>query len=171
MPNYIKISYTELSSTTNSVTLSAIPQIYDDLELFVVGDGTGYNATEVRILVNGSSALNYYQSYIQKDGNSSVVTYGTDSGIGYWFGGYVTGSNTLNGAYGFSKTYFPRYSSTGNKTAQCFFCTNSNTADTWIGSHSFRRDVTDAITSLVITAGAANFLAGTTIALYGIKNS
>lgn len=168
---YKFISRTVLGSQVSSITLSNIPQTFNDLELYINGDGTGYNATDVRIQFNSSGGTAYSDYYLIKDGSSATPIYGTDSSISYAFMGYIPGSNTLSNIWGGMKIYIPNYISTANnKYFNSYFATEANTNDQFMGMIAGRWNNTSAINTITLSS-AGSYLANTTVSLYGIKNS
>ena len=68
------VTYEIISTTTistsgaNSVTFSAIPQTYTDLNLVIAGAGT--NANDLNITFNGDTSASYQRVYFYGDGAS-----------------------------------------------------------------------------------------------------
>lgn len=147
-----------LSSTSSSVTFSSIPQTYTDLVLVITGkDTTALNGFNIQF--NGDTATNYSRILIGGTGSagvSSVVA--NDNAIGAGLAGTTTSSNIIN-ILNYTNT------SVRKNTLSRANSVTSNLVRFVIGTWRS----TAAITSITVTASTANYAAGTTFALYGIK--
>lgn len=98
-------SYSTANSSSTSITLSNIPQIYTDL--FVVANGrgnTGGGALAIRL--NGDTGSNYQQNYHWN--NSSSSTAGSTSATEGGLGRIIQSSSNINGG---GWGYFANYTS------------------------------------------------------------
>jgi hypothetical protein len=185
VPKFEAISYTYVSANVKTVTLSSIPQTYDDLLIIMMAKNTSTvsgNTDYVKIkssnITTSSYALNRFTWYSANNGNSpdineypSLVITGTSAEFGYgvnnvgsisanWF---VGTARILN--YSSTSLYKPFYSRMGTAgygASSTNPYTNANFGE--IRSNT-------AISSLDIFESTYGFRNGTWIALYGVKNS
>ena len=165
---YEPIATQTLGSATASVTFSSISGSYTDLVLVVTGYLANNDAYTARFTFNGDSNSNYSQTNLTGTGSTAKSTrFSSSTSI-------TMGSNDL----GWSTTAANRNVS----IVQIMNYSNTTTYKTTIarsnqpaGSYpAVESEVglwrsTAAITSMVITAGGADFAAGSTFTLYGIK--
>lgn len=168
-------SYTLANNTTNSVTFNSIPQTYTDLKVIISARGTTGNGN-LKIRPNGFSG-----SYV----NMNLNSYGTSSSgiteqnfstalssMAYFYAndsqsGYV---NYLGSA----QAYLGRYFGTNYKTIHAFSLNIGSDAGLALNT-VFNGTMVDTnpITSLEVGWNNAStyFQSGSTVYLYGIKNS
>ena len=159
---YEPIATTTLGSAAPSITFSSITSTYTDLRVVLVC--TNASAGDTYFRFNGDSGANYSITALSGSGTSAQ----TNSPTG------MSGINP-NQSYGITSTTIPSlmtwdvfsYGSSAFKTTLCTASQDKN------GSGNTIRVVglwgnTAAITSITI-APSANFNAGTTATLYGIK--
>jgi hypothetical protein len=164
---YTLISSNVLTSTTASVTFSAIPSTYTDLVLKVsnrtndTGVGNGFTLT-----YNGSSS-NYSSTSIYADGSTVESNRGTTSGM-MWVDGSTETSNTFASV----ELYVPNYAGSTIKPSSNFAAMENNAAaTTYIGAQARLWSDTAAITSMTLTPNVGSWVSGSSFYLYGIKNS
>ena len=168
-------SYTLANSTTNSVTFNSIPQTYTDLKVIISARATTGNSN-LKLKPNGFAG-----SYV----NFNLTSYGPASGgsVGQNFStalpamAYLYGNDSdagFNNYLGSAQVYFGRYFGTNYKTAQAFSLSIGSSASTILNA-VFNGTMVDttAITSLEVGwySATAYFQSGSTVYLYGIKNS
>jgi hypothetical protein len=165
MPStYDPISTTTLGSAASSVTFSSISGSYTDLILIVNAKSSitsGFPA--LRATINSDTGSNY--SFTQITGDGSSATSSNLSSASYAFVANIP--NTNSSSFGANIIQFMNYSNTTtNKT----ILSRINSADSsTIARINLWRN-TAAITSILLTEGnGANFIAGSTFTLYGIK--
>ena len=161
MPNtYVALDTQTLGSATASITLSSIPQGYTDLELIISGGMSAAN--NITIQFNGDTGSNY----------SRTVLYGTGSSAASFRESSI--STSLNCAYmdtGQSITNIKLMNYSNTTTAKTFLVrSNPSTVGVYETVGLWRATSNAAITSIVLTAGGSNFIAGSTFSLYGIKS-
>ena len=169
---YTLINSTSLSTTTASVTFSAIPATYDDLVLSV----SSRNASTSTIIgaatfkFNGSTGSLYSITKLIGDGRAASSSRRSSITSDEF---YYPGSNASmsSNTFGSVEIYIPSYRASQNKPFSTFGVVENNSAtagnseiDAWANLY---RD-TAAISSLSISG---NFASGSTFWLYGIKNS
>ena len=170
MPN----TYTPIGSATvatggvASVTLSSIPQIYNDLLIKISSQSaTGSSIQYLTVSPNNTTTVTFKN--VVNEGSTTVSSY-SSSGYGGGSGNIITGATT-GGGVNISNNlelYFPNYANTTSQKAYSVDSVTGNSQWGWMGSNLFTS--TSAITSIVVSA-ASGLAANTTIYLYGIKNS
>ena len=158
---YEPIASQTLGSDTSSVTFSSIPGTYTDLVLVMVASSTHTGVTDFRVRFNSSSTANYSRTRLTGDGSSATSTRDTDGSYGYF--GHLNNSTTN---FSVSRTQIMSYANTNVFTTTLV---ESAEAGTRVQREVGLWRVTDAITSILIIAGAGNLRLGSTFALYGIK--
>jgi hypothetical protein len=168
---YEPIATTTLSSAAASITLSSIPATYTDLRLVMVArcDLAGNTVSITGLRFNGDSSANYSHTWINGDGgtaDSLSVTNSESPRVGR-----IPAATATSDVFGLITVDVFSYLTAVYKT---FLSTTSSDLN---GSGNVIRNValwrsTSAITSLtIIDRNSANFVAGTTATLYGIKNA
>ena len=167
MPNTMTlISSQTVSTAANAVTFSSIPQTYTDLRIIVSGRLTVSPASDLILKFNGSST-NYAQKYVIGTG-SSVVS-GSQS---YAQIGVLPGTSHTANAFGCNTTYLPNYTSSNYKAFISADAYENNATAAYLSTWANIWSNTAAITSIeVSTAPSYTMAVGTTIYIYGIKNS
>jgi hypothetical protein len=160
----ILIETKTLGTTAASIEFTSIPQTLTDL-VVVISARTSASATSEELLLhlNGSSA-----SF------TSIFLYGNPpggnapSGSGGLTAGNASGNTSTANTFGSSNVYIPNYTSSTNKSFSVESVSehNGNAAFPFLVAGLWSN--TAAITSLLVKPGVNNFLAGTTISLYGI---
>ena len=155
---YEKIATTTLGSSSASVTFSSISGTYTDL--VAVSNIVGTPNTYMLITLNGDSGSNYSRTVLAGTG-SSATSYRTANTTSIDTGFYIDNASS-NQIFNFNN-----YSnSTTYKTV--IARGNSTTYEVAAGVYLWRN--TSAITSIVFS-GTANYPAGCTFTLYGIKSA
>lgn len=159
---YEPIATQTLASAATSITFSSIAASWTDLRLVFVG--TGVASGNLLARVNGDSATNYSQTYLQGYGS------GTNSGSGTSLTSFII---TLAGS-GLSTTIpqlytidFFSYAGSTNKTILTTSSEDQNGSGTVVRTVQLWRS-TAAITSIVLSNSGGNLAIGTTATLYGI---
>ena len=171
---YTLISSQVLGSTATSVTFSSIPQTYSDLKLScsVRTDDASRNTGKLNVTFNGDTTTNYSITSLLYNNGSPFVYSGTNTANTYTsVGQMATAGNTTN-TFSNVDMYIPSYSTTGAKQISSLLASENYDATREIMSieaNLYRG--TSAITSLNITSGSANYVAGSSFYLYGIKNA
>jgi hypothetical protein len=145
-------------SSTNTVTLSAIPQTYKDL--VIVCAGTQASLTDMAIRFNGDTAGNYSKTLFYGNGSATgTANYTTANQIFVTYQS-TTQANTLIHIMNYAstsvqKTVLAKGSATGTGIQ--------------LNSGAWRKSPLEAINSItVFPASGANFSDGYTVSLYGI---
>ena len=172
MPStYEPIATSTLGSAASTITFSSIPSSYTDIRLILVGT-ISVNNKGVGLRLNNDTGSNY--SLISLVGNGSTASAGIITDFDYGWGTYNMGlSSTVPELITLD---FFNYAGSTFKT---FLGTGSGDRNSGDTNSRVERNVqlwrsTSAITSITLsayTSGSANFNAGTTATLYGIKNA
>lgn len=160
-----------LTASAASINTGTFSQAYRDLQVEVVARGdTAAQSTTVGMRFNGDGGTNY--TYIQHRANASSS--GATTSTGQTSGGALShmpantatanifGSTTIRIANYTASVGFRTWTSSGFD-----LITNVVQADNY---HGYWAN-TSAITSITLTPGAGNFVAGTTVRVYGLPAS
>jgi hypothetical protein len=172
MPStYNLISSNTLSTTTASVTFSAIPSTFTDLVLKISARNNG-TTTIVNVRFNGDTTANNYSSLVLRGTGSTVTSFSYDSTRTSLFqqDGVNPSANYAN-SFSTSEIYIPSYTTTRNKSISGSTNTEDNSTTAYISkiAHLWTNPV--AITSINLFAASDSFVSGSSFYLYGIKNS
>ena len=175
---YMPSGYFSIASATptgtTTVTFSSIPQIYSTLIIKSMCrdaySGGVIAGTPIFLQVNGDSSSNYTYKGLYSEG-STLLGYGTSTTNNYITldNGCALGSCSA-GVYGVSEIQIQDYAATDKfKPVRANFGVNNNslTANFEVGFVAGAWKSTSAINSVTISTGY-NFVAGTTISLYGL---
>ena len=169
----VPIAYVNLSSPGINITFSNIPQTYQDLMLVAFARNTqAVTINGMNLYINTTSQSPNYWSQTTLTGNGSSVasTRGTTTTIEYGATLDMPGSTSTSGVYGSVVYHILNYTNT--TTYKTVLGRNANDQN---GSGSVQLAAalfsqTAAVTTLQIGAGyGANYSAGTTFALYGVR--
>ena len=172
---YTLISANTLTSSTASVTFSAIPNTYTDLILKMsirdgyVGGGNP-NAFQTSLLTfNGSSATNYSRTFLWGDGSSPAS--GTAGSLSSFYLQFSDSDGAVSNTFSNSEVYIPNYTNSVNKPISFFGAQENNTTAAYVNSSAHLWSDTSAITSITVTNGAGQLVTGSSFFLYGIAKS
>jgi hypothetical protein len=159
---YEPIATTTLGSAASTITFSSIPSTYTDLRLVVVCTAVSVNQDSI-IRFNSDTGTNYSYTIITGNGSAVTNSRGSNSDSIYFASGSV--SITLPTFYGVD---IFSYAGSTNKTILVSTSMDKN------GSGEASRTVglwrnTAAITRIDFILSTANYAAGTTATLWGIK--
>lgn len=150
-------------SPVASISVSSIPQTYTNLMLVITGLTSNGTPANLLIQFNGDTGNNYFTSGIicavggvawnGSNGTSSAFIGSLDN----------AGSSSVN-------AWINAYSQTALvKTLNCMGIFNNPTFNAGSSQGGVVWNSAAAITSLVLTLSAGNFVAGTTCSLYGLQ--
>lgn len=157
----------ELTSATKAITFSSVPQTFDDLVVvFSTRSDRASNVDDPIYYNFNNNNANYSARTLIGSGSTAYSeTHNTTAGfIGYGPAAAVTTNTFANGSL-----YISNYRSSSAKSTTVDFVGENNattiyqhiTAGLWSNS--------SAITSISLSAGIANLVAGSSASLYGIK--
>jgi hypothetical protein len=166
---YSAIQTYTLSTTTSSVTFSNIPQNYTDLKISVSArdDRNAGDYTNLALLFNNSTTGYSYKILYGYNG-SALSTNGSSLSAGYGNLGISQSTQTSN-TFSTTDIYIPNYSVNG--IAKSYSGDNAAENNGSVNMLDFTAGLwsgTSPITIINISAAGVNFVAGTTITLYGI---
>jgi hypothetical protein len=172
---YKLLSSTTLGSNATNLTISSIPQTYDDLILRIVSQsGVASTLSQIYVQFNGDTTAKYRNKWIYWYGNSGSnidLIASTDTFGSLMFQGTSSGSSQP----GMGVYYISKYSSTTQTKS-----VSGNTTQVQSGSINYYSKVggltwmnsSAGISSMYFFgSGSDNMLAGATFKLYGIKNT
>jgi hypothetical protein len=168
---YQIITSTVLTTTTASVTLSSIPQIYKDLVLYIVArTDTVDGNVNLYIRLNADGGTNY--SSITYSYYGTALASGINSGSSQFTQGpWAAGTSVTANVFSSNTVYFPNYTNSFNKQMPTFGGMGSSSASAFAIDTATSYRGTSPITSILIPPYSGNFLAGSSFYLYGIANS
>jgi hypothetical protein len=170
---YESIASFTADGTAATYTFTSIPATYKHLQIRSIGRHaaaiSGSTTTFLRFNSDTSGSYDYH--FLRGDG-SAVQAYGYANNSSTEIYNSLIYNSSTAGAYGAAIIDIHDYSSTTkNKTVKYFSGSDANTASSSfqvvIGSSLWRN--TAAISGIQIYTGGANFVSGSTFALYGIK--
>lgn len=154
------ISETNVSSATNTVTISNIPANYDDLYMVIIGNVDGA-ASDIYMSVNGDTTTNY--------GTATWNKYGSDTVYGIYPARIASmeGSAIYGNLVSETTIDIPGYNlgTYGKKARAVQQYTDTTGSFTTI--YEWNWDGAGAIDSITLEAASGNFTTGTIVRLYG----
>jgi hypothetical protein len=163
--SYTLIERKELISSASSISFDGIPQIYTDLivKMSLRYDGTPGNAQQPTSISFNGSGSSKTSRYLRGDGSSPLgLTY---TELYDWIPTTTTTANTFSNG----EIYIPNYTGSTNKSASIDSVIENNGTSSWLHTGALLWSNTAAITSIQISGIAYNFVAGSSISLYGIN--
>lgn len=163
------IGYASASGSSNTVTFSNIPQIYQDLFLVAYARSAYANTSDIMyILLNNDSTALYSNTLLTGDGTSA--TSARESSVSYMRQGYgIPAATATASIFGSNNFHLLNYANTSTyKTGLWRSAADRNGAGTTILSANLYRS-TSAITRLDVIATNGNFTSGSTFELFGIR--
>jgi asparagine N-glycosylation enzyme membrane subunit Stt3 len=172
MPNtYSLISSNVLTSTTASVTFSAIPNTYTDLVVRVSqrNDGTVGNFDQLSIRLNASGTTTHSRTQLKGDGSAATSTRTSNASTMTLVDGSPTANATAN-TFASSEFYIPNYAGSTSKPVSGFNGAETNATAAELMVIAGLYNSTNAVTDITIDS-SGSFVSGSSFYLYGIKNS
>lgn len=171
MATFTLIEAYTVPSPTNSITLSSIPSTYTDLILETslrtdradTGDNVG--------LQFNSSTSGYSDRRVYGYGTGA----GSDTGSSSFlrFGRIDAANNTAN-TFSNGSLYIPNYAGSTYKSVSFDSVMENNSSNSYVELEAGLWSNTAAITSIkiyLVDSGALNFVANSTVYLYGVSNA
>jgi hypothetical protein len=153
-----------LTSSANTITFSSIPQTYTDLLAVISARSDVADTAPLFFLrVNDQDATNRTAKRLNGSGSAVFIQNPTDNRVGS-----IPGSNATANTFGNTSIYFANYSTALVKSFGSDSVTENNATAASQNLLALRHNITEEITSLVFSGGLDNFVAGSTISLYGI---
>jgi hypothetical protein len=165
---YTLISSVTVSSATNTISFTSIPQTYTDL-LFKISGRFSLDTASAFLRYNGTTT-NGSSKWLEGSGSSASSS--TDGSNQYGpVHGVVNSTKTAN-TFGNAEIYIPNYTSSNNKSSSSDGVTENNATATTMALGANLWSNTAAITSIeIVGAASANFVQYSTAYLYGISNA
>lgn len=172
MATYTLISSNVLSGSAASVTFSSIPSTYTDLVLKASArtDRADYE-DYCYVRFNGDSSALYSLTDLKGQAGSASSTRFSSVTGDFFF--YATASTATSNTFGSEEIYIPSYTVSQSKPFSLFTVSenNSSTNSTIDVNAGLYRSNT-AISSITIQSyNSANFVSGSSFALYGISKN
>lgn len=175
-PTYIQISKITVPAGGSTTALfSSIPQTYRDLHLVMsIRFDTSSRTTDTPIIYfNADQSTSNYPNFLMR-GNASSATGGNSSGYAGFYGGEINAGQATANAFSNADMYIGDYATNGTYKSAIWNTINPSNAQstvytqvsmgTWSG--------TSPITSITMyDLAGGKFVEGSTLTLYGIKNS
>jgi hypothetical protein len=152
-----------LASSQSNITIDSIPQDFRDLLLKV--SARTASGTMVNIFVTANSTLGSYR-YIIAAGSGSLGSGASGSNAGLVWG--ARGASTTANTFGNSELYISNYTSSIRKMGYSESSSENNGTEAGLSLTSNSWPVNTGLNSLVLVTDGGNFVAGTTVYLYGI---
>jgi hypothetical protein len=149
-----------LATAAASIEFTSIPQTYTDL-VILISVRAALDESDNVISFNGSTA-NFSGRRLIGDGSSASTGTVTRA---WGFASFL--SNTAN-TFGNGRIYIPNYAGATNKSFSSDSVNETNATSAYQTLFSNLWSNTAAITSLAISPNAGNYVAGSTISLYGV---
>jgi hypothetical protein len=177
LSSYESIATVTAAGGETSLTFSSIPNTFKHLQIRGVGRNNTANTTAdgIRIRMNASSATDY--TYHNLIGNGSAVSAtgsATGGTSGMFFESSVAGGGQTASCFGVIIFDLLDYASTTKyKTARVLsgVDTNAGTTSNSLAVQSSLWIQTTAVSSIVLISTSGQWAAGSTFALYGIKEA
>ena len=164
---YEIIASVTVSSATNTISFTSIPQTYTDL-LFKISGRFSIDTASAFLRYNGTTTDGTSRFL---EGSGSGASSSTDGS--YQYGpvhGVVNSTKTAN-TFGNAEIYIPNYTSSNYKSSSSDGVTENNGAATTMALGANLWSDTAAITSIeIVGAASADFVEHSTAYLYGISN-
>ena len=168
---YTLIQSTTLGSNTSSVTLSSIPQTYDDLVLRA-SVRTTLNAFKEPFWIRPNSTASGYSETWMYGVGSGALSSRQSSATAWYEGMYINANSSTSNTFSQVDVYLPNYAVTATKTMSAFVAfPTANTNEGQVQADSGTLTNTAAFTSLFLLPSTGDFVTGSSFYLYGIKNS
>lgn len=164
------LTYEPIATTTlgsaGTITFSSIPTTYTDLRVVLTGKGlSGTPNDNVRIVLNSDTSATYSYTELYGGGTPTCVSYATQ------FNMYLN-SNNANLSDTVPTFYTIDFFQYKNTSINKAFLATANMDLNGSGSVAYTSGLwrsNSAISTILLTNGAASYSAGTTATLYGIK--
>ena len=168
---YTLIKGETLASSAASYTFSAIPSTWTDL---VVRTSLRVDSATTRTgskLTLNSITSGYSETYLLN--YDSTATSGQYTGNAFFWNEYIDGNNATSNTFSSGEIYIPNYAGATYKPMSLYSVAEGNST-TGYGAYTkaMLSSNTAAISSITIAGNStAQFLAGSSFYLYGVKNA
>lgn len=153
------------SGGTANVTLSSIPQNFNDLKILVSGRvSAAANQVNPTISFNGSSS-NFTYSFLTGSGTGAGSSVGSSNPIND-----VNAANSTTGTFTSFEIYIPNYNSSTYKSFSIDSAQETNATTSYLELWAMLWSNTSAINSITFSSGST-WVQDSTFYLYGINKS
>jgi hypothetical protein len=163
--DYDSIATVTLGSNGSTITFSSIPSTYRHLQVRGTLNNTGTDAALVTF--NGDSGANYARHRLAGNGSATNAS-GGGSQNNFYINSYVGFLSTASVFSPMILDILDYKETTKYKTARALSGGENNSSG-GVELNSGLWQNTAAVTSITFTSSTGNWLAGSTLALYGIK--
>lgn len=170
--SFVHIETATLTSNASSIDFTSIPGTYRNLQLRTLLRSSRSSSTDdyVGIRFNGSSTT-YTRQMIQSRTHTTVAGVLYDSYTYGYMNGFATAASASSNIYGVGVIDIPEYTSTTvRKSFSGFGGNEQGSAGGFVHVTTAHWPVASAITSISLIC-YAQFVAGSTVSLYGIKGT
>jgi hypothetical protein len=174
-PTYVALSKTIVATPATSLTISGIPQTYDDLLIITAMRSTypGLYTNFMTVRWNGDSTGSLYSdTSLYGTGSAVSSTRQTAAGRNYPF--YINADLSTSNVFSNGEIYVPNYTTSSNKViTSTGIAENNSTTNNFVYIGAGLYTGTSAITSIVLLSngGTPGFDVGSRIDIYGIKRT
>lgn len=172
MANEMKAIQTiNITSATNTITFTAIPQTYTDLKIVLSGrSSVGNRQSSCKIIFNSVTSSNYYMRDLRFNGTTSSTS-GNSASTGF-SPIYLPASSSLINTFSVTKIEILNYKTSNKKIFRVDVAQEDNVTSKQLQLQSGLWDNTSAITSIsIIEDESGNFVQNTTATLYGVSSA
>ena len=157
-------------SGTNTTTFSSIPQTYTDLFLVVSArSDTASTFTSFQVTVNGDTSAIYSYTRLLGDGaNRTTGRFANQNNIVF---NYLDASTANANIFGSAEFYFSNYTTSSSKPTSYFGVQEDRISTAYVSTTAGLAQTSSAISSITVNMLAGNYVSGSNLYLYGIKNS
>jgi hypothetical protein len=168
---YHSLATATASGSSSTLTLSSIDQSYTHLRIIAtLRCTTASNRMDAYLTVNGDSTASYSIRWMYNSGDSNIAVNSANSANSIGLS-YMPGSSVTSNSYALFVIDIPDYSSANKYKAVGVLTGFNNRAASNEGNlaniAAVYKGATSAITSVSISG--ATFVAGSTMAIYGLK--
>jgi len=164
---FIKIETITVGTAIASITFSAIPQTYTDLQLVISSRTSRASDSDGLFITFNSVTTGYTQRDVLGSGTAAV-----SGNTSLRYIGETPGNNATASVFGNAQVYIPNYTSANNKSYSVDAVAEDNDSSAYVSLVAGLWSNTAAITSIGISPQTGpNLNQYTTATLYGIKSS
>jgi len=171
MPStYTLIASNTLTTTTSSITFSAIPSTFTDLVVRISARGSNAAVgTQLGVRYNNNSSTIYSNTYLTGNGSAASSSRISENN-GDEVNNGTSGNSSTSNTFGSTEIYIPNYTVSANKPISWFTVSENNATTAHITTSASLFGSTTAISSLVINYNTS-LLSGSSFYLYGLRNN
>jgi len=168
---YVPLGYGVSSGSSNGITFTNIPQIYQDLMVVVNYRSTASVSQDgLYLYANNVTNGNYSSTLLYGDGSSASSTRTTGDYYGATVG-VMPGASATSGIFGSATSHILNYTNTTNyKTAITrVACDLNGSGRTYLATSLLRGTAAITSLSLFVYGNSGNIVSGSTAELFGVR--